>query len=170
MQDPANTSTVSVGTPPQVQTVILDSGSSDLYLDASSAPACKGTSSPHSCRGGSFDTGASSTYSVVIADGFNTSFGDGSTATGDLGKDTVYIGDVVLENVQLGIASEVDTTTGYSVGLMGIGYSYNEAATNKYPNMPEVLKDAGAINSRLYSVFLNDIGTTARASPCKHPC
>lgn len=55
----------------------------------------------------------------------------------------------------------MQSTTGYAIGLMGLGYSSNEAVTSRryfYQNMPEVLKDAGEINSRLYSLFLNDAG------------
>lgn len=71
----------------------------------------------------------------------------------------VGIGDVLVSPVQFGVADEVNSTTGYSIGLMGIGYASNEAVQSRrdfYPNMPEVLKDAGEINSRLYSVYLND--------------
>ena len=64
-----------------------------------------------------------------------------------------------MKNVQFGLASTVNSTTGFAVGLMGLGYSLNEATSDTYPNMPEVLHNAGAINSRLYSVFLNELGT-----------
>ena len=71
------------------------------------------------------------------------------------------IGDVCVSNVQFGVADKVKSTTGYAIGLMGLGYSLNEATHHQYPNMPEVLKDAGEINSRLYSVYLNDEGATS---------
>ncbi|GAB1734536.1 hypothetical protein NU195Hw_g8988t1 [Hortaea werneckii] len=150
---------VTVGTPPQHQVVILDTGSSDLYFDSSHAATCQ-TTGQYSCRGGTFSPDDSNTYHVVDpSPAFNTSFGDGSTAVGPFGSDTVGIGDVRIDNVQFGVAQEVNATTGYAVGLMGLGYSYNEATQYIYPNMPEVLRDTGIINSRLYSIYLNDLSS-----------
>ncbi|EME85045.1 uncharacterized protein MYCFIDRAFT_88648 [Pseudocercospora fijiensis CIRAD86] len=150
---------ITVGTPPQEQTVILDTGSSDLYFDASSAQTCQ-TTGATACKGGTFDPSKSKSYKEIAASpAFNTSFGDGSSATGPYGNDMVGIGDVVINPVQFGVASEVTSTTGFSIGLMGVGYSSNEAVqsvSDFYPNMPEVLKNAGVIASRLFSVFLND--------------
>ncbi|KAK4539508.1 hypothetical protein LTR36_010853 [Oleoguttula mirabilis] len=152
---------VTIGTPPQDQVVILDTGSSDLYFDASTAAACEATG-PYSCRGGTFTPKDSSSYTIVDASpAFNTSFGDGSTAVGPFAEDIVGIGNVRISNVQFGVAETVNSTTGYAIGLMGLGYSENEATTHIYPNMPEVLRDTGVINSRLYSVFLNDVGETS---------
>jgi hypothetical protein len=153
-----NLSLVTVGTPPQEQVVILDTGSSDLYFDSSSAATCQKTGL-YSCRGGTFNHADSSTYNIVAeSPAFNTSFGDGSTATGPFAEDVVGIGDVRIAGVQFGVADEVDSTTGYAVGLMGLGYSENEASRRQYPNIPEVLASSGEIDSRLYSIYLNDIG------------
>lgn len=140
---------------------MLDTGSSDLYFDASSAPACQ-TTGRHSCKGGTFDASKSSSYQTVEpAPAFNTSFGDGSTASGPFGRDTVCVGDVCIENVQFGVADTVRSRVSYASSLMGLGYSLIEATHHKYPNMPEVMADAGIINSRLYSVYLNDEGATS---------
>lgn len=150
--------TVTVGTPPQDQVVILDTGSSDLYFDSSSAATCQGNG-PNSCRGGTFDSSKSSTYKVVAeSPAFDTAFGDGSTASGPFAEDTIGIGDVSIAGVEFGVAEKVNSTTGYAVGLMGLGYSINEASKREYPNIPEVLATSGEIASRLYSVWLNDVG------------
>jgi hypothetical protein len=149
---------VTVGTPPQDQVVILDTGSSDLYFDSSSAASCQ-TTGQYSCRGGTFDHDQSSSSKVVAASpAFDTAFGDGSTAVGPFAEDTIGIGDVSIEGVQFGVADQVNSTTGFAVGLMGVGYSTNEASKRLYPNIPEVLASSGEIASRLYSVWLNDVG------------
>ncbi|KAI7341475.1 hypothetical protein KC315_g92 [Hortaea werneckii] len=138
---------VTVGTPPQPQVVILDTGSADLYFDSTDAGTCQLTGK-YACKGGTFSPDNSSTYQVVDPfPAFDTAFGDGSSATGEYGEDTVGIGDVRIENVQFGLASSLYITTGYAVGLMGLGYSYIEA----------VLRATGVTNSRLYSVYLNDL-------------
>ena len=74
-------------------------------------------------------------------------------------EDTICIGNTCLSNVEFGLASHVESTVGPAIGLMGIGYSYGEAvstAKDFYPNIPDVLASSGVINSRLYSLFLND--------------
>lgn len=151
---------VTVGTPPQLQTVLLDTGSSDLYFDASTSQACE-TSGAHSCVGGEFTPGKSSTYKVLEpAPAFNNTYGDGSTANGPYSTDTVCISDECIDNVQFGLAQNVISTVGHALSLMGVGYSANEGAHREYPNIPEVLVDAGIINSRLYSLYLNDASAT----------
>jgi len=65
---------------------------------------------------------------------------------------------VSIAGVEFGVADKVNSTTGYAVGLMGLGYSVNEASKRDYPNIPEVLASSGEIASRLYSVWLNDVG------------
>lgn len=151
---------VMVGTPPQSQQVLLDTGSSDTYFLTSSTCVTP-LSDPNSCRGGIFFPKNSTSYTVVEpSPAFNTSFGDGSTAVGPLARDAIDIGGLVIENVEFGVAEDVDTTAGFSTGQLGLGYSANEAPTQKYPNLPEVLKDSGAINSRLYSIYLNGFSTS----------
>ncbi|KAH0385290.1 acid protease, partial [Aureobasidium melanogenum] len=149
---------ISVGTPGQVQTIELDTGSSDLFVTDSTAPFCRN----NTCAGGTFDASKSSTFQVVAPAAFNISFVDGSTDSGDLISDVVQIRDLVITNVTLGLAHNVNPNTGIQTGLLGLGYSVNEggALNNgiQYPNFIETLVTTGQIASRLYSIFLSNIG------------
>jgi hypothetical protein len=80
---------VTVGTPGQLQTTQLDTGSSDFYFSAASAPFCH---TLPGCAGGTFDHTKSSTFKVLDPGGFNTTFADGSTEAGDFVTDVVQIG------------------------------------------------------------------------------
>jgi hypothetical protein len=87
---------ISVGTPGQLQTVHLDTGSSDLFVTNSNASYCQNST----CVGGTFDFAKSSTSQVVAPNGFNISFQDRSMDSGDLISDVVQIRDRVI-NVTL---------------------------------------------------------------------
>ncbi len=107
--------------------------------------------------GGTFSKTASKSYKQVLpSPSFNASYGDGSEAIGPFGEDTVCINNICVEGVQFGVAETVKSTVGPAIGLMGVGSSYIEATRHTYPNIPDVLVDAGVINSRLYSLYLND--------------
>jgi hypothetical protein len=88
---------ISVGTPGQLQTVQLDTGSSDLFVTSSTATYCR----VHTCVGGTFNISKSSTSQTVAWDVFNTQFQDGSTDYGDLISDIVQIRDRIITNVTL---------------------------------------------------------------------
>lgn len=108
--------------------MIIDTGSSDLYFDATSASTCSlPSTNANSCQGGTYDKTKSSSYKEVEpAPSFNTSFGDGSSASGPYGSDVIGIGNVQVSPAQFGVAETVDSTTGYAIGLLGLGYSTNE--------------------------------------------
>lgn len=54
------------------------------------------------------------------------------------------------------------TDTSISIGIMGIGYNSSEANIQTgngttYPNLPNVLVDAGLIKSNAYSLWLDNL-------------
>lgn len=103
----------------------LGTGSSDTIFDASNSPLCL---TQGGCVGGTFDSNASSTYSVVQKDGFNFTYGDGSATGGDYGTDVFQIGDISISGLEFGVTTFLTSTTGPSVSLLGLGYSLNEVA------------------------------------------
>jgi hypothetical protein len=90
--------------------------------------------------------------------GFNISYVDGTGSTGDYFQDTFSIGGATLDSFQMGLA----TSTSISIGIMGIGYAAAEANTQTgngtvYPNLIEAMVNAGLVNSKAYSLWLNDL-------------
>ncbi|KAK4555736.1 hypothetical protein LTR86_006956 [Recurvomyces mirabilis] len=149
--------TVTFGTSsnPQQQQLLVDTATSDTFV--LSKDFCSHYSGI--CGGHSFDPSMSSTYSVADqSPAFNTSFTDGSLIYGPFARDTITIGDLVVSNVQFGVAQNWTGGNGKSTGQLALGFSYDEAPApgKQYPNLPEVLKDGGAINSRLYSLYLDE--------------
>jgi len=89
---------ITVGTPSQLQTVRLDTGSSDLFVTSSTAAYCQ----TDTCMGGTFDISKSSTAQMVAPGVFNISFFDGSMDSGDLISDVVQVRDRVV-NVTMSV-------------------------------------------------------------------
>ncbi|THV96143.1 acid protease [Aureobasidium pullulans] len=149
---------VSVGTPGQLQTVMIDTGARDFIVTASSAPACE----VRICAGGTFNSTESSTLHTVARDGLDVTYGDWSTRSGDYITDVVRIGDVSITGTRLGLAYDTHDSSGVEFGIMGLGYPRNEADNEAientgrlYPTFVEALVHNNAIASRLYSIHLN---------------
>ncbi|KAH9888649.1 aspartic peptidase domain-containing protein [Xylariomycetidae sp. FL2044] len=146
---------VSLGTPPQNVTLILDTGSSDIWVLATNATLCH-SASLQAYYGGciaTYDPSASDTYSLVSEDDFNIQYADGSGAEGDYFKDTFHIGGAAIDSLQMGLAEN----TTINSGLLGIGFAANVAANQAYPNIIDLLVDQNLIDSQAYSLYLDDL-------------
>lgn len=132
---------VSVGTPPQVFEVTLDTGSADLWVpltpDEKSHP-------------GYYNPLASSTYQYL-----NNQFSIGyvgGTSSGDWLTDDISVGSVALKNFQLGAASQ---SSEEPMGVLGISFEEEESASNPYPNFPYAAKQQGYIDWVVYSLHFD---------------
>jgi hypothetical protein len=146
---------VEVGTPGQKQTMVLDTGSSDAWIVDVDADLCSDRSLQRtygdSCSL-TYDRTQSSTYKMAVRNGFSIQYLDESEASGDYIYDNFKIADVTIKGLQIGLADTVVMGT----GVLGIGFPANEAAVEEYPNIIDQLADQGLINSRAYSLYLND--------------
>ncbi|TVY31617.1 putative aspartic-type endopeptidase, partial [Lachnellula occidentalis] len=149
---------VSVGSPGQKQTMILDTGSSDVWLLSSTADLC--TDPRRDGCTSTFDHSNSSTYKVDKEGGFNISYVDKSGASGDYIWDDFQIDGATIKTLEMGLANK--TTIG--TGIIGIGYSMNEASDSSnsaapflYPSIIENLFSQGLIARKAYSLYLNDL-------------
>ncbi|KAG5362181.1 putative aspartic-type endopeptidase opsB [Yarrowia sp. C11] len=148
---------IQVGTPAQEFLVLVDTGSSDLWI-YDTADVCNGVTGPKSdcVQYGLFNTSASSTYHELIPNNFSIGYGDGTYAKGDWGEDTVYIEGVPIPKQQFGLAKNTTSTP----AILGIGLTPLEAADKEYINIPKSLFLNGDIGSYTYSLYLDDLEAT----------
>ncbi|SMQ49897.1 unnamed protein product [Zymoseptoria tritici ST99CH_3D7] len=152
-----------VGSPPQSISVSLGTGSYDLYFNSASSASCNGSSSPSPCRGGTFNSSASTSYQEVNASpAFYIVYGDQSGAIGPYGTDSIQFGQTVVNDVQFGIGEQLEIPGQYTESTMGLGYPEEEAIytasgtapLSPYKNLPGVMVREGMAASRLYSIAL----------------
>ncbi|RYP05828.1 hypothetical protein DL764_003539 [Monosporascus ibericus] len=153
---------VSVGTPPQTVRLIVDTGSSDVWVLDSDANLCTSSIMQEEYGGGciaTFDPPESSTYTALSDAPFQIVYLDGSGANGTYFQDHINIGGTEIESLQMGLAEDSTINS----GLLGIGYSANVAARDPYPTIIDLLEEQGLIAIRAYSLWLNaysaDMGT-----------
>jgi hypothetical protein len=145
-----------LGTPPQNLRLHIDTGSSDLWVNAQNSRLC--SSRQETCQqAGTYSANDSSTYDYVNSV-FNISYVDGSGASGDYATDDFRIGGTTVKDFQFGIG--YDSTS--PEGILGIGYTVNEVQVNRagldaYPNLPAKLLEDKTINTNAYSLWLNDL-------------
>lgn len=96
-------------------------------------------------------------------DAFDIQYGDGSSATGDYFTDDFTIGEASISKLIMGIAHHADLTQ----GLLGIGYSVNEASNSNnpattaaafvYPNIIDSMVEQNLIAIPAFSLYLDDL-------------
>lgn len=146
---------VSVGTPGQKVSVVLDTGSSDLWVVSYKADLCTNYRIQRewgdSCDK-TYNPNKSSSYKVLEEDGFEIRYLDNSTAAGDYITDDLKIGGTTIKSLQMGYA----TKTVRGAGILGVGYSSNVASTQRYPNLIDQFVAQKLITTKAYSLYLND--------------
>ncbi|VUC30330.1 unnamed protein product [Clonostachys rosea] len=146
----------SIGTPPQKISFLLDTGSSDTWVNSVDVDLCNNKQAQ--ARIGAFcqtqfNQNESSTYQLVSSDGFDIKYLDSTEISGDYFNDTVHIGSVSINNQQLGLALQSVRPT----GIMGLGLSANVASRNKYNTIMDNLVAQGFIGRAAFSLYLNDL-------------
>ena len=151
---------MTVGTPGQPFSVQLDTGSSDIWIPSVDSNVC--VQEEQECQLlGQYDQSASSSGVEVSQGGFQIQYEDNSAVEGDYINETLSIGNTVIKDMTMGLATQATRP----FGIMGIGYDADEsiAATNPngvYPNVIAQLKAQGFISTLAYSLWLNDLSAS----------
>ncbi|KAK8851668.1 aspartic peptidase domain-containing protein [Apiospora arundinis] len=139
---------VTVGTPPQPISLAVDTGSSDTWVIDERADGCEKKNpciTPFSARG-------SSTVTLLDNAPFNIKYGDNSTVSGSMMKDTLTIGGAAIKNLEMGHAH---TVIKVNSGILGLGLRAGETPNGNYPNVMDLFYDQGLIGTKAFSLYLN---------------
>lgn len=137
----------------------LDTGSSDIWIPSVDSDVC--VEEEQACQLlGQYDPSNSSSGVEVAQGGFQIQYEDNSQVEGDYINETLRIGNTVIKDMTMGLATQASRP----FGIMGIGYDADEsiAATSPdaiYPNVVAQLKAQGFISTLAYSLWLNDLST-----------
>ncbi|CAK7204542.1 hypothetical protein SEUCBS139899_007300 [Sporothrix eucalyptigena] len=110
---------VSIGTPAQKLMLDFDSGSADLWVVSTELPAS--SREDHTA----FDSGKSKTFKAMHGYSWKIEYGDESSASGDVGTDTVTIGGLTIPNQTVELAKKMSQEFLQSTGdgLLGLAWS-----------------------------------------------
>ncbi|KAI4236502.1 MAG: hypothetical protein LQ349_002511 [Xanthoria aureola] len=119
---------VTIGTPGQTVNLDFDTGSADLWVFSPRLPKTTDTSG-HKV----FNPDKSSTFKNTTGSSWRISYGDGSAASGSVGKDNVTIGGLTIENQSIELAEKLSPSfvSGVGDGLLGLAFGSINTVTPK---------------------------------------
>ncbi|KAI0369096.1 acid protease [Pilatotrama ljubarskyi] len=138
---------IAVGTPAISYNVILDTGSSDLWIAASDGVSTNQDGIP------TFDSSASSTFTDLNTS-FSINYGSGA-ARGTLGKDVVQFAGFEVQSQTFGVVNQVSSglLNEPVSGLMGLGFA-SIAASGATPFWQTLVENDGTLDSPLMAFQL----------------
>ncbi|PNP49811.1 hypothetical protein THARTR1_09579 [Trichoderma harzianum] len=152
---------LSIGTPPQKLSFLLDTGSSDTWVNSVDADLCTDPSVQQSVGEScykQFDPSRSSSYKSST-ENFDISYLDRRRIRGHYFKDTVTINNSTVKSQQLGLA----LISVRGTGIMGLGFKEAVAANVQYPTIIDNMVSQNVIPVPAFSLYLNDLQTSQGA-------
>ncbi|CAR28173.1 hypothetical protein ZYGR_0N06640 [Zygosaccharomyces rouxii] len=177
VSDEFYSTTLEIGSPAQKLDLVVDSGSADTWVMASTNPFCssnaksgasknytyngKAITETIDCQGlTALDVNSSSQFRDLNVGRFYINYTDGSFDDGYWATDEVSAAGAHISGLQFGVAQYASEEI---PGILGLGFPRRESvrgypgAPNKfYDNFPQMLKKDGIIDVVAYSMYLND--------------
>ncbi|KAL5113137.1 hypothetical protein ACEQ8H_008998 [Pleosporales sp. CAS-2024a] len=148
---------VQIGTPGQTLYLDFDTSSSDLWVWSTELPSSTLSAANAKDQQVPFDASKSSTSKKLNGETWKISYGDGSSASGDVSTDVVQLGNLKIENQAVELAKQLSQqfAQGNGSGVLGLAFPTMNTVT---PNQQETLVanaiSQGIIQSQLFTAYL----------------
>lgn len=144
-------SDLNIGTPAKQVSVIVDTGSSDMWVMSKNNSYCQTNGGDIDCdKYGTYDEKDSTSFKSK-KEGFFTLYLDHTFANGTWVQDTVEMSPgFKVDGANFGVAKETNST----IGVLGIGSKKLESSLKSYDNLPLQMKNQGIIRKNAYSLYL----------------
>ncbi|KDE09773.1 hypothetical protein MVLG_00173 [Microbotryum lychnidis-dioicae p1A1 Lamole] len=139
-QDAEYVGTISIGTPAESHSVILDTGSADLIMAADDCKGCASTTNGYSAAGSSSSASTSTSFSITYGSG---------DASGTLVKDNVTISGYTIASQTFASCTTMDNIVAGNIsGLLGLGWQ--GLATSGAVPLVQALANSGDLPSKVF--------------------
>jgi len=153
---------ISIGTPPQTVNLDFDTGSADLWVWSTELPANlrnQSGSNEHNI----FDPSKSSTWQQSSGSTWQIQYGDGSTASGDVGTDVVNAGGLIIKGQAIELAKTLSAqfAQGPGDGLLGLAFgNINTVSPKPVNTLVEnmIAQQDIPANTELFTAYLGSTG------------